>query len=616
LTVPLCAGPLTLDYVDGGLWALRLGDTEILRRIYPAVRDPDWGTVPPLIRNLSRSTHEHGFTLSYDADHRAEGIDIGWRVTITGQADGTIRFELSGTARTGSRVNRVGLCVLHPASCAGTRCTVLDGAGAERHARFPRWVAPHQPFFNLRSIAHRPIPNGRVTVRLEGDAFEMEDQRNWTDASFKTYSRPLALPYPYDLEAGAMIEQTVAVSVDLRKPPRPASTRDHLVRPLGGHTALPALGLASSLAADPVPTPDASVRERLGSLLRELRLSHLRVDAGEGAPGDLERGVALARAAGLPLEIVARFGADPATHARELRKRLVDLGAAGTVSRWLVLAGQTDTAAAGGRCTPRGILPLVRPLLEELAPGAPWLVGTHAYFAELNRDRPSLAQANGVGFPASPQVHARDERTLFENLEGQGHTTKSARRLSRGGVVAVTPVTLLPLYNPNALRAPGAAREDPPADPRQGTLLAAAWTLGSIRALAYAGATSATYYEAAGSRGVVPDPADRVYPVYHVLASVTELARATVVRTEQLDPPGVISLWLRNGRESRVLLANATDRDQTVTVVGLSSPILRLLDETTLERALRDQAGWLRSRAPCDGSVRLGPWAFAVLSSS
>jgi hypothetical protein len=115
---------------------------------------------------------------------------------------------------------------------------------------------------------------------------------------------------------------------------------------------------------------------------------------------------------------------------------------------------------------------------------------------------------------------------------------------------------------------------------------------------------------------VVPDPADRVYPVYHVLASVTELARATVVRTEQLDPPDVISLWLRKGRESRVLLANATDRDQTVTVAGLSSPMLRLLDETTLERALRDPAGWLRSRAPCDGSVRLGPWAFAVLSSS
>ena len=38
---------------------------------------------------------------------------------------------------------------------------------------------------------------------MEGDTFEMEDQRNWTDASYKTYVRPLALPWPYTLAGGA-----------------------------------------------------------------------------------------------------------------------------------------------------------------------------------------------------------------------------------------------------------------------------------------------------------------------------------------------------------------------------------------------------------------------------
>ena len=37
---------------------------------------------------------------------------------------------------------------------------------------------------------------------MEGDTWEMEDHRNWTDASFKTYVRPLALPWPYTLKAG------------------------------------------------------------------------------------------------------------------------------------------------------------------------------------------------------------------------------------------------------------------------------------------------------------------------------------------------------------------------------------------------------------------------------
>ncbi len=43
---------------------------------------------------------------------------------------------------------------------------------------------------------------------MEGEVFEMEDQRNWTDASFKTYCRPLALPIPYRLEPSTPVRQT------------------------------------------------------------------------------------------------------------------------------------------------------------------------------------------------------------------------------------------------------------------------------------------------------------------------------------------------------------------------------------------------------------------------
>jgi len=41
----------------------------------------------------------------------------------------------------------------------------------------------------------------------------MEDQRNWTDASFKTYSTPLRLPYPAPVAAGTVIEQTVRLNL-------------------------------------------------------------------------------------------------------------------------------------------------------------------------------------------------------------------------------------------------------------------------------------------------------------------------------------------------------------------------------------------------------------------
>ena len=41
----------------------------------------------------------------------------------------------------------------------------------------------------------------------------MEDQRQWGDASFKTYNRPLAKPWPYQIEDGSVLEQSVCLTV-------------------------------------------------------------------------------------------------------------------------------------------------------------------------------------------------------------------------------------------------------------------------------------------------------------------------------------------------------------------------------------------------------------------
>ena len=58
-------------------------------------------------------------------------------------------------------------------------------------------------------------PRGRCpacasTCRMEGDAFEMEDQRNWIDASYKTYVRPLALPWPYTIATGRAVQRSAS----------------------------------------------------------------------------------------------------------------------------------------------------------------------------------------------------------------------------------------------------------------------------------------------------------------------------------------------------------------------------------------------------------------------
>ena len=74
-----------------------------------------------------------------------------------------------------------------------------------------------------------------------GDTFEMEDQRNWTDASYKTYVRPLGLPYPYTLNAGETIEQAVELRFEGTAPAR------------AGGAGTPEITVAVGAQAGPVP---------------------------------------------------------------------------------------------------------------------------------------------------------------------------------------------------------------------------------------------------------------------------------------------------------------------------------------------------------------------------
>ena len=78
---------------------------------------------------------------------------------------------------------------------------------------FPDTISPHQPFIDLRSINTWPGPGLEVRVSMEGDTFETEDQRNWTDASNKTYGTPLRLPYPVQLKIGDRVRQSVTIEI-------------------------------------------------------------------------------------------------------------------------------------------------------------------------------------------------------------------------------------------------------------------------------------------------------------------------------------------------------------------------------------------------------------------
>jgi hypothetical protein len=153
--------------------------------------------------------------------HRQGGIDFRWHGEIKGESDGTITFTMDGVAHSTFMRNRIGFCVLHPASCAGARCRVETVGGTIQESQLPRFIQPDAPFEDMKSIAHEVQPHLWAKVVFSGDVFEMEDQRNWIDASFKTSARRCACPIPVQIEQGTKVSQSVTLRLEGVAPKEP-----------------------------------------------------------------------------------------------------------------------------------------------------------------------------------------------------------------------------------------------------------------------------------------------------------------------------------------------------------------------------------------------------------
>jgi hypothetical protein len=67
----------------GGLRYVRLGNREILRRVYFALHDHIWNTISVRVSNLRKDVRYDSFRISCETENKQHGIDYAWEGTIT-----------------------------------------------------------------------------------------------------------------------------------------------------------------------------------------------------------------------------------------------------------------------------------------------------------------------------------------------------------------------------------------------------------------------------------------------------------------------------------------------------------------------------------------------------
>jgi D-apionolactonase len=621
----LRAGPLNAELDAGNLRHIRYYGREMIRAISFIVRDKNWGTYAPQISQLDVREEANSFSVSYEASIEGE---FRYSAVITGEANGSLSFSGKGKAISDFQTNRTGFVVLHPIEgVAGAACTVEHVDGTIEETKFPLLIDPVQPMRDLRAITHEFSPGLKVTCRMEGDTFEMEDQRNWTDASYKTYVRPLALPWPYPIAKGETVDQRVTLIVSGSVPNIEGKERRSSLAisgPING-SSIPPLGIG-------LHPKDVGATEQNVGAIKEAAPSHVvcYYDPREGHnPNDLKRMASIGKQIGADLWLesvipsVENFEAD----IREIGRAVAELG--NPFSTVMVSpAPDLKCTLPGSPWPPCPPLEACYQAARKAFPGARIGGGMFSFFTELNRKRPPIDLLDFVTFTTVAIFHAGDDRSAMEGLESLPYLAKTVRSFIEDKPYHVGPSAIglrmnpygeAPMPNPRNIRQAMNGM-----DPRQRGLFAAAWSVGFVSRFAKGGAASLTLGGGTGEFGITYAKADYpqpwfdenggIYPVYHVIKGLAQLRGAPLIDVEISSPDELQGIAAKRENGIELWVANLTDKTKTVEITPKLPSKVSILSAAEFERATTD-AGVMDTlmRVFADEEIVLPPYAVARL---
>ena len=608
----LTAGRLSVEFDGAALRSIRWKGYEVLRGIAFVVRNTHWGTYAPRIAGLDIRQRMGSFEVAYEG--RVEGPDGQFCYAAKIEADGSGRlwFMAQGRSPGGFCTNRTGFVVLHPIEgAAGRALEVGHTDGTITRTAFPELVSPHQPAFGIARLRHESAPGLSAAVRFTGDAFEMEDHRNWTDASFKTYVRPLSRGYPYRIEAGETLSQEVELVVTGGAPsisPLADTVIDvHWGEPEEGR--MPGIGL---YADEDVLS---SGWERLDAIAG-LGASYVqaRVDLSHSdSVKRLDQSLGLARTCRCPLQLdVIIPGTAPVP---ELTPLVSWVANAHPPPEALFVIPHRDFRSRPAGNAPSGeagadaILDAVR----RLFPGLRCVGGMPTGFAELNRNRPPPG-IDMATHATQAVVHAADDASVMETLEALPSLIATTRSFIGAVPYRIGPATIgmppsasaaPPVSNAGGCRVPMGLR-----DPRQRGLFAAAFLFGYVAAAR--GVEALTLAAPAGDFGLF-DSAGQTLAIgvaFEIASKLSGTPRLTAAH----DAPGQIAAFTGFSVRGPVLcMANLTSKPIEVRPNGPAAQWIRMIDADRLSHMPAGHIAPERLRSPV---IKLDSYAVVCLSNS
>lgn len=413
-------GAWSFKVVEGALRTLHWNGVEVIRGVECPLRDENWATYP------QETTVEawDEVTGTYRREFSVAGGTVSAVLTVVFQPEGTLTASLTLQVDQDFLTNRAGFVVLHPLDgVAGYPLEIVHSNGTTEHTHFPRFIAPSQPAFDIVALKHE-LFGIEVAYTFSGDVFEMEDQRNWADASFKTYCRPLALPTPYRLAAGETVHQEIQVQLTSRNRESQQNLSLEILEQDNQEEAENKPQTAPTEILVAVEKDWAEPNPDLAGLPILLRL-YPNDTGAEDWVGKVAEGREV------DLEVVIPDGVSPQTHLFSIAN---SLKAQGIYPRNVIalpeayLKSYQPSGAWPQGATPTDAAKAARFVFPEARIG----VGMFTNFAELNRCRPEPGVGDYLTFSITSIVHTADDESVEQTRRCIPHLLESAKAMAPG----------------------------------------------------------------------------------------------------------------------------------------------------------------------------------------
>ena len=497
---------------------IKYNNIEILKLISFLVRDKNWNNYSPEIIKTSSYNKDQQLNFEFDLKYGdVEQLEVKLLLSI---ASNSIKLIANGKFLTDFWTNRIGFNLLLPLDGVVNQQVIVSKSDQTTETlKYPLIIQPDQPMVKFNNLSYEMFDSIALNIRFDGIHFEMEDQRNWGDASYKIYSGSLLDPFPYKENKNSAFHQEIEITVREKNNSLETISNQNII-PLNiqEEYAMPKIGIKVDNETNGIDIVNVDFVYHLVDFERNT----------ESKPNFNN----------LPIYLVALI--DHTKKVKDIVKDIKDYILSNKISVDKILICPKIYLNS---FQPAGEWPSVPKLGDYYKEAKIQLPDVHIFsgmvtnFTELNRKKPD-GKFDGINFSFTPIVHDASDYGVLDTPNSLKYILHSVNNFSKDTPIHIGPMTLGMHFNPYgeklAANIDQVRLEMTDFDPRHDSLIGLNWTIAVFAETLSKNTKFITIASLKGVHGILTE-SNQKRPLFYLYEVLLYFKNAKIYKIEKMN---------------------------------------------------------------------------------